>query len=65
MKFPKDPNKLWRGVFAGNHYGDLWQTYNIDLEKKLGEMGKQTNAKYLHIIEYQNGEITRDLEGGI
>src|SRR3989344_2216598 len=34
-----------------------------DLEKKLGEMGKQTNAKYLHIIEYQNGEITRDLEG--
>ena len=35
-------NKEWRGVFPGNYKGNLWQTFNIDLERsenriKLGD----------------------------
>ena len=36
MAIPK--NKEWKGVFRGNHNGNLWQTHNIDLERNPGRL---------------------------
>lgn len=37
MRIPNQ-SKKWTGMFAGSYFGDIWQTYNIDLEKKLGRL---------------------------
>lgn len=31
-------NKQWKGVFPGKYAGDLWQSFNIDLEKEQGRL---------------------------
>lgn len=31
-------NRQWRGIFPGNYAGDLWQTWNIDLERYPGRI---------------------------
>ena len=38
MKRIPEQSKNWRGIFRGNFIGDLWQTFNIDLEKSLGRL---------------------------
>src|SRR3990167_3456267 len=31
-------DKKWKGIFPGNYAGNLWQTFNIDLEKYPGRV---------------------------
>lgn len=40
MKYPRIPgaDKKWQGQFPGNYSGNLWQTFNIDLEKYPGRI---------------------------
>jgi len=37
MKIP-DKNKQWQGCFPGKYGGNLWQTWNIDLERYPGRV---------------------------
>jgi len=36
MSIPKD--KKWSGMFPGNYAGNLWQTFNMDLERSPGRI---------------------------
>src|SRR3990167_128118 len=31
-------NKQWKGMFPGNYAGNIWQTFNIDLERSPGRV---------------------------
>ena len=35
----------WRGIFPGKYKGELWQTYNIDLEKSEGRISLSDKAR--------------------
>jgi hypothetical protein len=37
MEIPREP-KNWRGIFPGNYTGDIWASWNIDLEKNPGRI---------------------------
>src|SRR3990167_4828168 len=37
LSLPKNPRQ-WRGCYPGKHFGDLWQTLNIDLEREPGRL---------------------------
>lgn len=37
IRLPKNP-KQWRGAYPGRYFGDLYQTFNIDLESKPGRL---------------------------
>ncbi len=37
VKLPRNP-KQWRGAYPGRYFGDLYQTFNIDLESKPGRL---------------------------
>ena len=36
MKIPQD--KLWKGMFPGNYFGNIWQTRNIDMGTSPGRI---------------------------
>ncbi len=36
MRIPD--NKIWKGTYTGNYFGNLWQTWNIDLEQQPGRI---------------------------
>lgn len=33
---PSKESRRWKGPYLGSYYGDLWKTFNIDLDKKEG-----------------------------
>lgn len=37
MNLPQNPRQ-WKGIYPGKHFGDLWQTLNIDLEREPGRL---------------------------
>jgi len=37
QSIPRNP-KQWRGIYPGKYFGDLWQTFNIDLEREPGRL---------------------------
>ena len=39
--------RRWRGVFEGRYDGDLWQTFNIDLERVKGKIVLSDKARIL------------------
>ncbi len=38
IQIPSKNTKRWSGPYLGNYYGDLWKTFNIDLDKDPGHV---------------------------
>jgi hypothetical protein len=38
IELPQPNSRRWTGPYLGNYYGDLWKTFNIDLEREEGKV---------------------------
>ncbi len=39
FSIPSSKTKLWRGIFSGEDFGEIWSSRNIDLERNRGKIG--------------------------
>src|SRR3990167_5300167 len=38
IHIPSEKIKRWTGPYLGNYYGDLWKTFNVDLDREEGKI---------------------------
>ena len=43
IEIPNKQTRRWSGIYQGNYYGDLWKTFNVDLESDVGHIALSRN----------------------
>src|SRR3990167_9158589 len=46
--------KQWKGVYPGQYYGDIWQSFNIDLERYQGRLALSDKMR----VSIDNTDLT-------
>ncbi len=56
IKFPNQKSKRWTGPYLGNYQGDLWRTYNIDLDNSPGHI--TISRRFIHVADSTDSNLT-------
>lgn len=54
IQIPQKNIRRWTGPYPGNYYGDLWKTFNVDLDKEPGKISLSPRLKRI----FDTGDTT-------